>query len=99
MLKLSIGIFFLVCLFKPSIQQYCDEYCTKYIEACIDKSDGIFSNNYCSEICIFPLTYSPGICKNSMIISQIIPATPIKNENWNEYIVVSGSNFVSDLPI
>lgn len=77
MLKLSLRIFFLVFLFDQSIQQYS--------EACIDK-------NYCSEKCIFPLTYYPDICKNSMIISPIIPATPSKNQNWNEYIVVSGSS-------
>ena len=29
-----------------------------------------------------------------MIISPIIPATPSKNQNWNEYIVVSGSSLV-----
>ena len=84
MLKLSLRIFFIVCLFDPSIQQYS--------KACIDKNYGNFSNNYCSEICIFPLTYYPDICKNSMIISPIIPATPSKNQNWNEYIVVSGSS-------
>ena len=46
MLKLSLGILFIVALFEPSIQQYSDEYCAKYvatfpikIEACIDNSD------------------------------------------------------------
>ena len=46
MLKLSIRILFIVALFEPSIQQYSDEYCAKYvatfpikIEACIDNSD------------------------------------------------------------
>ena len=31
-----------------------------------------------------------------MIISPIIPAVPSKKVNWNEYIVLSGSNFASD---
>ena len=54
MLKLNIGIFFIICLLKPSIQQYSNEYCAKYIatfpltmEACIDISD---SNNQSSVI-------------------------------------------------
>lgn len=29
-------------------------------------------------------------------INSIIPATPIKNENWNEYIVLSGNNFINN---
>jgi hypothetical protein len=33
------------------------------------------------------------------VFPNLIPTTPIKNHNWNEYIVVSGSNFVSDRPI
>jgi hypothetical protein len=33
----------------------------------------------------------------SQFLSQnIIPATPIKNENWNEYIVLSGNNFLNN---
>ena len=27
---------------------------------------------------------------------SLIPATPIKNENWNEYIVLSGNNFINN---
>jgi hypothetical protein len=30
------------------------------------------------------------------IIPPLIPATPIKNENWNEYIVLSGNNFLNN---
>jgi len=29
-------------------------------------------------------------------LNPIIPATPIKNENWNEYIVLSGNNFLNN---
>ena len=54
MLKLNIGIFFIISLVKSSIQQYSNEYCAKYIatfpltmEACIDISD---SNNQSSVI-------------------------------------------------
>jgi hypothetical protein len=54
MLKLQIGIFFIIFLFTPTIQQYSDDYCAKYvatfpltIEACIDISD---SNNQSSII-------------------------------------------------
>ena len=31
--------------------------------------------------------------KNAIIIQPLMSATPIKNENWNEYIVLSGNNF------
>jgi hypothetical protein len=31
-----------------------------------------------------------------MNITPIIPAVPSKKVNWNEYIVLSGSNFASD---
>ena len=30
------------------------------------------------------------------VFPNLIPTTPIKNHNWNEYIVISGSNFVND---
>lgn len=129
MLKLSLRILFIVALFEPSIQQYSDEYCAKYvatfpikIEACIDNSDihnessflykimndtnfivENFSNNNCEGSGIFTFTYSPNICKNNPIITynypevkSIIPKTPTKKENWNEYIVISGSSFASD---
>ena len=46
MIKLNLAIFFIICLFKPTIQQYSDAYCAKYVatfpltmEACIDISD------------------------------------------------------------
>jgi hypothetical protein len=116
MLKLSLGILFIVTLFEPTIQQYSDEYCAKYVatfpltmETCIDNSSlinetsflyKIMNNSYLNKNCsgsgLFALTYSPEFCKNNMIISPIIPAIPSKKVNWNEYIVLSGSNFASD---
>ena len=115
MLKLSLGILFIVALFEPTIQQYSDEYCAKYVatfpltmETCIDSSSVInetsflykiienYPNKNCSGSGLFTLTYSPDVCKNNMIISPIIPAVPSKKDNWNEYIVLSGSNFASD---
>jgi hypothetical protein len=30
------------------------------------------------------------------VFPKLIPATPVKNQNWNEYIVISGSNFVNN---
>jgi hypothetical protein len=116
MLKLSLGILFIVALFEPTIQQYSDEYCAKYVatfpltmETCIDNSSVInetsmlykimiesYPNKNCSGSGLFTLTYSPDVCKNNMIISPIIPAVPSKKVNWNEYIVLSGSNFASD---
>ena len=128
MLKLSLGIILIVALFEPTIQQYSDAYCAKYvatfpltIEACIDISDAnnessiiyklmnetnviieSFPNNNCSGPETFTLTYSPDVCKNSMILTYdypiippILPKIPAKKENWNEYIVLSGSNFAS----
>jgi hypothetical protein len=122
MLKLSLGILFIIALFEPTIQQYSDEYCAKYVatfpltmETCIDSSSVInetsflykimnktnviiesYLNKNCSGSGLFALTYSPEVCKNNMIISPIIPAVPSKKVNWNEYIVLSGSNFASD---
>jgi len=32
----------------------------------------------------------------SFQLNQIVPAKPIKNENWNEYIVLSGNNFMNN---
>ena len=55
-----------------------------------------YPNNNCSGSGIFTLTYSPNICKNKMIISPIIPVVSSNKENWNEYIVLSGSNFASE---
>jgi hypothetical protein len=34
--------------------------------------------------------------QNIFQLNQIVPATPIKNENWNEYIVLSGNNFLNN---
>jgi len=116
MLKLSLGILFIIALFEPTIQQYSDEYCAKYVatfpltmETCIDSSSvinetsflyKIMNENYLNKNCsgsgLFALTYSPNVCKNNMIISPIIPAVPSKKVNWNEYIVLSGSNFASE---
>ena len=108
MLKLSLGILFIVALFEPTIQQYSDEYCAKYVatfplmmETCIEtsilyKMIESYQNNNCSSSGLFSLTYSPDVCKNRIIISQIIPAVPSKKVNWNEYIVLSGSNFASE---
>jgi hypothetical protein len=106
MLKLSLGILFIVALFEPTIQQYSDEYCAKYVatfplmmETCIDSISVInesYPNKNCSGSGLFALTYSPDVCKNNMNIMPIIPAVPFKKENWNEYIVLSGSNFASD---
>jgi|LakMenE01Jun11ns_1017448.scaffolds.fasta_scaffold9341203_2 hypothetical protein len=31
-----------------------------------------------------------------LTIPPLIPTTPIKNENWNEYIVLSGNNFLNN---
>ena len=31
-----------------------------------------------------------------LTIPPLIPATPIKNENWNEYIVLTGNNFMNN---
>jgi len=106
MLKLSLGILFIVALFEPTIQQYSDEYCAKYVatfpltmETFIDNSSVMnksYPNKNCSGSGLFGLTYSPDVYKNNMIISPIIPAVPSKKVNWNEYIVLSGSNFASD---
>jgi hypothetical protein len=106
MLKLSLGILFIIALFEPTIQQYSDEYCAKYVatfpltmETCIDSSSVMnksYPNKNCSGSGLFALTYSPDVYKNNMIISPIIPAVPSKKVNWNEYIVLSGSNFASD---
>lgn len=106
MLKLSLVILFIVALFEPTIQQYSDEYCAKYIatfpltmELCIDSSSVMiesYPNKNCSGSGLFALTYSPDVCKNNMNIMPIIPAVPSKKVNWNEYIVLSGSNFASE---
>jgi hypothetical protein len=30
------------------------------------------------------------------VLLNLIPTTPVKNQNWNEYIVISGSNFANN---
>ena len=117
MLRLSLGILFIVALFEPTIQQYNDDYCAKYIatfpltmELCINETSTLykmiesFPNNNCYGLETFTLTYLSDVCKNSMIIKYdypiippILPKTPSKKENWNEYIVLSGSNFASSV--
>jgi len=39
------------------------------------------------------ITYQNVFQKNGIIIQPLMSATPIKNENWNEYIVLSDNNF------
>lgn len=116
MLKLSLGILFIIALFEPTIQQYSDAYCAKYVATFINISDAnnessiiykmieSFPNNNCSGPETFTLTYSPNVCKNNMILTYdyptippILPKIPAKKENWNEYIVLSGSNFASSV--
>jgi hypothetical protein len=33
---------------------------------------------------------------SSSVFPDIIPTMPFKNQNWNEYIVISGSNFANN---
>ena len=42
----------------------------------------------------FPV--SSVILSQNPIIPPLIPATTVKNENWNEYIVLSGNNFLNN---
>jgi len=46
------------------------------------------TNNSCS--------VSSTILLQNPIVPPLIPTTPIKNENWNEYIVLSGNNFLNN---
>ena len=39
---------------------------------------------------------SSKILSQNPIIPPLIPTIPIKNENWNEYIVLSGNNFLNN---
>jgi hypothetical protein len=39
---------------------------------------------------------SQDVFQTKTIILPLIPATPIKNENWNQYIVLSGNNFLNN---
>jgi len=59
MLKLSLGILFIVALFEPTIQQYSDEYCAKYVatfpltmDTCIDSSSVINETSFLYKIMI-----------------------------------------------
>jgi hypothetical protein len=94
MLKLSLGIFIIVCLFDPSISKYTVAYSANNELCILYKIIESFPNNNCSGPEVFTLTYSPNILKNS-----IIPKTLPKKENWNEYIVLSGSNFPNNIKI
>jgi hypothetical protein len=71
MIKLSIGIFFLIFLFQTNIDAN-------------NETNINFQDSKLNSFTIAP------------IIPDIIPAKPIKNENWNEYIVISGNNFLND---
>ena len=47
-------------------------------------------------IILFYFCLSNTTIENSTPSPSLIPATPIKNENWNEYIVLSGNNFLNN---
>jgi hypothetical protein len=58
---------------------------------------------YLSEPIIEKYSNQSNILKNEItqtslpdFFTNLIPATPVKNHNWNEYIVISGSNFVNN---
>jgi hypothetical protein len=58
---------------------------------------------YLSEPIIEKYSNQSNILKNKItytslpdVFPKLIPATPVKNQNWNEYIVISGSNFVNN---
>ena len=36
------------------------------------------------------------IISSPYVFPNLIPTTPVKNQNWNEYIVISGSNFANN---
>ena len=59
---------------------------------------------YLSEPIIEKYSNQSNILKNEItqtslpdFFLNLIPTTPIKNHNWNEYIVISGSNFAENL--
>jgi hypothetical protein len=33
---------------------------------------------------------------SSYVFPNLIPTMPVKNQNWNEYIVISGNNFANN---
>jgi hypothetical protein len=47
-------------------------------------------------IILFYFCLSNKTIEHSIPSPSLIPATPIKNENWNEYIVLSGNNFLNN---
>ena len=47
-------------------------------------------------ILLFYFCLSNTTIEHSTPFIHLIPATPIKNENWNEYIVLSGNNFLNN---
>ena len=47
-------------------------------------------------IILFYFCLSNTTIEHSTLPPPLIPATPIKNENWNEYIVLSGNNFLNN---
>lgn len=47
-------------------------------------------------IILFYFCLSNTTIEHSTPSIHLIPATPIKNENWNEYIVLSGNNFINN---
>jgi len=61
---------------------------------CLSNSTIEYTTNYSSPFSsTIPDQY---IFQSNSIIQPIIPAKPIKNENWNEYIVLSGNNFLNN---
>ena len=47
-------------------------------------------------IILFYFCLSNTTIEHSTQFPSLIPATPIKNDNWNEYIVLSGNNFINN---
>ena len=47
-------------------------------------------------IILFYFCLSNSTIEHSTPSISLIPATRIKNENWNEYIVLSGNNFLNN---
>ena len=47
-------------------------------------------------IILFYFCLSNSTIEHSITIPHLIPATPTRNENWNEYIVLSGNNFLNN---
>lgn len=47
-------------------------------------------------IILFYFCLSNTTIEHSIPSIHLIPATPTRNENWNEYIVLSGNNFLNN---